>query len=73
MDRNELVDEWADALLEANRSAPARSASIEDDLFAEARRRNRERQATFAKAEAIMSMIGVAFACAFGYALLNTF
>ena len=73
MDRIERVDEWADAMLEAHRSAPAGSASIEDEPFAEALQRNRERQAVFAKAEAIVWLIGAALACGFGYALFSTF
>ncbi len=71
--RSEHVEEWADAVLEANRSAPAGSASIEDEPFAEALRRNRERRATFAKAEAIVYLIGLVLACAFGYAFLSNF
>jgi anti-sigma factor RsiW len=49
------------------------SASIEDEPFTEALRRNRERRAAFAKVEAVVWLIGAALACAFGYHLLSTF
>ena len=67
------AEDWADAVLEANRSAPAGSASIEDEPFAEALRRNRERHAAFAKIEAIVWLIGAALLCGFVYSLYGTF
>ena len=73
VDQREQVEAWADAVLEGNRSAPAGTASIEDDLFAEQIRRNRERHRTFAAAEAIFSMIGVVLLCLFVYSLYSTF
>ena len=73
MNQHERVEDWADAVLEAHRSAPAGSASIEDEPFAEQIQRNRERRAAFAKIEAVVWLIGGVLACGFGYAFFSTF
>ncbi len=73
MDHRERAEDWADGVLDAHRSAPAGSASIEDDLFADALRRSQERHAAFSKAYAIVVIVGVLLAGVFLFSLLETF
>lgn len=73
MDQHQDVEKWADSVLERHRSAPAGSASIEDEPFAEQLARSRRRHAGFAKAEAIASLIGAVLICAITYSILSTF
>jgi hypothetical protein len=99
VDPRQDPEAWADAFLDAHRSAPSRdlerdrqdAARALQDLPALTRwmltrgdrepdldtiqriQRNLDRQATFAKWEAIFAMIGVALLCAFVFVLLNTF
>jgi hypothetical protein len=72
MDQHREVEGWADALLEQHRTAPP-GTSIEDDIFAEAIARNRARHAAFAKAEAIVTIIGAILACVAGFVWLEMF
>ena len=72
MDRRQ-AERWADAVLDGARSAPEGSASLDDEPFAEAIARNRARQRTFAKYEAIAVVIGVLLLAGFAYSLLSTF
>jgi hypothetical protein len=73
VDQHERVADWADAVLKRHPTAPAGSASIEDEPFAEQLQRGRERHAAFAKAEALVWLIGAVLLCGFGYAWLSTF
>ena len=76
MDQHERVEDWADTLLEAHRTAPAGSASIEDEPFAEQIQRHRARRAAWAKfqaVEAVVWLIGAALLCGFAYSFLSTF
>lgn len=73
MDQRERVEDWADAVLEANRTAPAGSASIEDDPFADALKRSQESHATFAVAQAVVWLVGLALLAGFVYSVLSTF
>ncbi len=72
MDRKQAAA-WADSVLEEHRTARAGSASLEDELFAEALRRSRERHAASSRAEAVFWIIGAVLACAFAYSLVSTF
>jgi protein required for attachment to host cells len=73
MDQRERAEKWADSVLDSHRSAPKGSVSIEDDIFAEQIRRNLERQAMFAKIDAIVWIVGAVLACAFALAWLSMF
>ena len=75
MDRRDpqSMEQWADSVLDAHRSAPAGSASIEDQPFAEALARASQRRETFAVAQAVVWLIGIVLAAGFLYSFLSNF
>jgi hypothetical protein len=76
MDEHRNVEEWADALLERNRTAPP-DTSLEDEPVIQYMRERSQHyaglQRRFANIEAVLVLVGVVLLCVFALAFYSGF
>jgi hypothetical protein len=76
MDEHRNVEEWADAVLERNRTAPP-GTSLEDEPVIQYMRERGERYAglsrRFANVEAVLLLVGTVLLCVFALAFHSGF